>query len=128
LETDREEWRSEEARIAGHLVETRRSLETLDAEAAQAGRELAALSDQLRETAAELKEATAGRDRLANELTAARARRQALAELAASFQGYTEGARSVLAASRRGSLPPGFQPVLEALRVPAGLEAAVEAA
>src|SRR5262249_31632048 len=53
---------------------------------------------------------------------------KALAELAESFQGYAEGARAVLTASRKGDLPAGFRPLLEALRVPPGLEAAGEGA
>ena len=43
---------------------------------------------------------------------------KALAELAASFQGYAEGARAVLAAARKGDLRTGFRPILDALRVP----------
>src|SRR5439155_3328768 len=104
------------------------ALEALEAAATQAQRDLAALTEAVNVKAAELKAATTERDRLAGELTEASARRKALAELAASFQGYGEGARAVLTAAQKGELPGGFRPLLDALRVPPGLEAAVEAA
>ena len=86
------------------------------------------MTAEAEQKAAELKSAIEERDRTAGGLMAASARRKALAELAASFQGYAEGARAVLTAARKGDLRTGFRPILDALRVPPGLEAAVEAA
>jgi chromosome segregation protein len=128
LESEQSEWQTEQARIAAHLQQTKDALQMLEAEAVLAREQLTALTRAAEQQATELKAATAERDRTAGELTAANARRKALTELAASFQGYAEGARAVLNASRKGDLPSGFRPLLDALSVPPGLEAAVEAA
>src|SRR5439155_6649448 len=119
---------AEQERAAALLAETKEALQDAEAAAARVKAELAEVTQASTLQAAELKTATTERDRAAAELTGARARRKALAELAESFQGYAEGARVVLTASRKGELPTGFRPLLEALRVPPGLEAAVEAA
>jgi chromosome segregation protein len=128
LETERAELVAEKARLNAHLAETQEALQALDASQAQARQDLSALHEASTRKAAELNSAVSDRDRVTAELTTARARHGALAELAEKFQGYGEGARAVLTASKEGRLPAGFRPLLEALRVPPGLEAAVEAA
>src|SRR5207248_2592590 len=65
---------------------------------------------------------------LRREIAACGGRRQALAQLAESGEGAGSGARALLAAARSGALPGAWQLLAEALRVPPGLERAVEAA
>jgi len=62
------------------------------------------------------------------ELAGLRARQRTLSELEESLEGYFPGVRAVVAASHAGQLSGEYMPVSEILKVPSGLETAVEVA
>jgi chromosome segregation protein len=97
------------------------------ATAALAG-ELETLRERARIAEARLADARSQGDATARARSSHQARLQALSELGERGEGAAAGARKLLEAARRGQAPGTWSRLVDGLRVPEGLEKAVEAA
>lgn len=96
--------------------------------AAEHEKELAALREAAKTAESALSRARSEADAAAKAVQSHNARRQALAELSERGEGAAAGAKRVLEAARRGRLDGEWSLFIEGLRVPEGLEKAVETA
>lgn len=67
-------------------------------------------------------------EKVAQELAAVTSRLSTLCEMAEDYEGFYEGVRNVIKASRKGLLPGEYAVVADVITVPEGLEVAIETA
>lgn len=86
------------------------------------------LAQECSRTEAEAAESAARHSETVRELAASGSRLNTLREMAEAHEGFYEGVRSVMAASKSGKLCGGFAVAADVIDVPRGLETAIETA
>lgn len=101
---------------------------TLEASIQQLAAEISKAAEQRKEIQAEFGELNRKHADLTREIAAKASRLDALREMAESHEGFFEGVRAVMAASKSGKLPGQFAVIADAISVPKGYEVAIEIA
>ena len=101
---------------------------TLEASIQKCAEEISKAAEQRKAIQAEFSDLTRRHGELTREIAAKSSRLDALREMAESHEGFFEGVRAVMAASKAGKLSGGFAVVADAISVPKGYEVAIEIA